>query len=388
MLKDGYVKTCQSYTEYCLESSIDTPRYTQESFSRECRKTRHRIEKRFQPKQPFDVTTPLDSTDFHKVDLNKYEITGLRVNTWGAENNQSKQVRLDLKGRKDGIDIAELVEQFKKEVAEHSPILATTPWTPETGKLLEISIPDLHLGLLSWNKETGMDYDIRVAREAYLSAVNAMVSWGKQHGAEQILIVVGHDLLNSDTPENTTAKGTRQDEDSRHVKSFEFAWRTVKDAIEICLSEAPTTAIFIRGNHDTNRITMVGEVIRAWFRDNSAFNIDNDPKDYKIYVWGKCMICHTHGHLCKHDKIPGIFATDFPREWGDTVHRTCRVGHGHTERVREFPGMTIEMVPSLGAPSAWTASSGYRSQRAAFGYIWDKEHGNEYVFKYRPKNDN
>lgn len=385
MLKDGYVKTCQSYTEYCLDAMVDLPRYSSESYSRTCRKIRQRIEKSSQPKQPFDVTTPLDSTDFHKVDLNKYEITGLRVNTWGAENNQNKQVRLDLKGRKDGIDVAELVEQFKREVAEHSPALATTPWAPETGKLLEISIYDIHLGLLSWAEETGGDYDLKIAKECFIDYVTRIVAWGKANCCERILFPVGNDLFNSDTPDNTTTKGTRQDEDTRWHKTFRETWQIVRDAIEICLSVAPTDVIIIPGNHDETRTVFLGEVIKAWFRNNSALTIDNSPKKYKVYTFGKVFVGLTHGHLTKGEKLPIIFASDFPAEWSRTTMRVIRIGHIHQEKVQEYPGIRLEWVPSGGEKSAWSAGSGYRSLRGAFGYLWDSDGGDEYVYKCRPR---
>jgi predicted phosphodiesterase len=378
--KNGYAETCKSYSNFVIETGFAL---STDSYSRACRKVRQKMEGSDRPVQPFDVTTPVDSTDFHNVDLGKYEVTGVRVNTWGSDNNQNKQVRLDLKTRSNSVDFAAMIEDFKREVAEHVPVTPNPAMCHSTNKLLEISIPDIHLGLLSWHRETGMDYDLKIARETYLEAVSAMVRWGVQHGIEKILLVIGHDLLNSDTPENTTAKGTRQDEDSRHVKSFEFAWQTIRDAIEICLAVADTQVIVVRGNHDSSRSIMVGEVIKAWFRTNTHFEIDNEPKDYKAMQWGKCLIGHAHGHLTKHDKLPGIFANDFPEMWGSTKHRTVHVGHGHTERVVEFPGMTVEMIPSLGAPSAWTVSSGYRSQRAAFGFIWDKELGNTHVYKHR-----
>ena len=381
--KVGYHDTCKSYSKFVLETP--EPYCSVESFTRMVRNRRQKIDGSTQPKEPKDVSTPTQATDFHDVDLAKYDITGVRINTWGSEQNQNKQVRLDLKTKVEGIDYEKIIESFREEVKAHHPASHHPP-VPRMvdGQLLEISIPDLHFGLLSWHRETGADYDIHIARRVYLEAIDRMLVWAVPYKLEKILLVIGHDFFNSDTPENTTTKGTRQDDDSRWPKTFEEGWKTVRDAVEKCLCLAPVKVLVIRGNHDTQRAFFLGEVIKAWFSQNPKVDVDNEPTDYKVFQFGKCLIGHTHGHLCKHEKLPGIFATDFSAMWGETIHRVVRVGHGHVEEVKSYPGMTVEMVPSLGAPSAWTASSGYRSIRSAHAYIWDKENGNQYIFKHKP----
>jgi len=380
----GYTATCGKYSEYALSGCyrICTP----ETFGRLCRKVRQKLEGTRQPKTPYDVETPLQATDFHKVDLGKYDITRVRVNTWGSDNNQNKQVRLDLKHKGNVIDMVELIEDFKKEVLDHFPQMPVTPEKRNGGSLLELAIPDLHFGLLAWDKQTGHNYNIKLARQAYIQAVDTMLEWASFCSQiDRILLVLGNDFFNSDTPENTTAKGTHQDEDARFQKSFTEGWKAARDAIDLCLTVAPVDVVIVRGNHDTQRAYFLGEVIGAWYEGNNNVSVDNDPNDYKAYVFGKNFIGLTHGHLCKHEKLPGIFATDFPKQWGQTIHRVAHVGHRHVNSVQEYPGLTVEIIPSLGAPSAWTASMGYRSARQAHAYLWDTLRGNQHIFKYRPE---
>lgn len=375
----GYFETCKAFSRYIVECKTDRP-YNSESYSRECRRVRSKMNNERLPAEPFDVETVLESTDFHEVDLGKYDVKKATLNTWGSATNQSKQVKLELSPRKNGFDVNGFVEFFLSQVKEHNPRLHTTPHHEDGGKLLEILIKDLHLGLLSWAQETGVDYDLKIAKDVFISAITKAVAWGKANSASRIMLVFGDDFFNSDTPDNTTAHGTRQDEDTRWAKTFTEGWEVVRDGIELCLSVAPTDVIVIPGNHDMTRTYFAAEALRAWFRNNTAFTIDNTPKKYKAYVWGSNFIGSTHGHLAKTANLPIIFATDFPKEWGSTANRVIRVGHLHSKMVEEFPGVTVERIRSSGAPSAWATESGYRSIQAGKAVLWDYRNGPEYEY--------
>lgn len=375
----GYVDTCRAYSRYLVECVTDRP-YNSESYSRTCRKIRANLEKKTPPQASTDVATVKDATDFHDVDLGKYDVKSAVVNTWGGVLNPNRQVKLELKPRKEGVDLEEMVRLFIEQTKNHVPALHTSPNNQPTGKLLEILIKDLHLGLLSWAHETGVDYDLKLAKQVFLSSINRAVDWGKRHGVERILFTFGDDFFNSDTPDNTTAHGTRQDEDTRWAKTFTEGWEVVRDAMEVCLSVAPTDVIVMPGNHDTTRTYFAAEVLRAWFKANTAFTIDNSPRKYKVYTFGQNFIGATHGHLTKPANLPIIFATDFPKEWGTSTNRVIRVGHLHNKMVEEFPGVTIERIRSSGAPSAWSTESGYRSVQAGKAVLWDAENGPEYEF--------
>jgi hypothetical protein len=41
--------------------------------------------------------------------------------------------------------------------------------------LLEVALMDVHFGMLAWGKETGTDYDIDIAEELFLYAVQDLL---------------------------------------------------------------------------------------------------------------------------------------------------------------------------------------------------------------------
>jgi len=234
---DGYEATIKAYEEYKGKFGDKS---TQESYARTCRRMRRELQSKFDPR----VTTLEDAIAFHEVDTSRFGVSSLTVNSWGQPGNLNTQVKVKLDPMERENSFKDLVQSFKDDVKNHKPQLITTPWTKQTGKLLEIKILDLHLGLLSWGAETGQDYDLKIAKEVFLEYVSKIVAWGQVMGCERILFPIGHDFFNSDTPENTTTKGTRQDEDTRWHKTFVEGWKVVRDALEVCLSVAPHRRLY------------------------------------------------------------------------------------------------------------------------------------------------
>jgi hypothetical protein len=251
--------------------------------------------------------------------------------------------------------------------------------------MVEINIPDFHMGLLAWAKETrNTDYDINIARDTYLEAVTHLVESTKMYNPAKFLYMIGSDFFNSDTLDNTTSHGTRQTEDGRFQKSFSVGWKTVRDAVEIMKQVADVEVVAISGNHDQAKAFYLGEVVSAWFENDRHVTVDNTPPYHKYKQWGKCLIGLTHGDATKPEALPQIMAHDVPQMWGDTVYRAWHTGHRHTRLVFESPGCVVEYIRSLASASDWTVRQGYRSMRECKAFVWDKQHGDIACINYKP----
>ncbi|MCH8236153.1 MAG: hypothetical protein IIC29_08520, partial [Chloroflexi bacterium] len=101
------------------------------------------------------------------------------------------------------------------------------------GYLLEMSIPDLHLGKLSDSTETGGEaYSAEAAVTAYHEAVEALLTYAEQFKIERILFPVGSDLLHVDSSANTTTRGTPQDTSARYQRLCKMARELMVDTID------------------------------------------------------------------------------------------------------------------------------------------------------------
>ena len=338
-----------------------------------------------------DVATVEQLVDYARVDLGKFEISKVRVGTYGSEKNPNRQVRLELLPTAGKLDMRSVVDDYIRECKEYVPlILKSPPVTPESGYMYEIHIPDLHQGLLAWSKETlSDDFDIKIARRDFLESTNALLNYAKPYRPEKIILCMNGDIFNSDSIENTTTGGTRQSEDSRFQKVFTEGWQMIRDAVDVLSGVAPVELVVIGGNHDMQRSYFLGEVLRAWYSSSQCVIVDNEPAAYKYKQFGECLIAWSHGHGSKMEQLPLIMATDVPQMWAATKFREFHVGHLHTSVTKGFmvaherPGVRVRQFNSMAPASDWTALKGYRSERIAGSVLWHKNRGAVAAFEHR-----
>lgn len=269
-----------------------------------------------------------------------------------------------------------------EELKAHSPDYTLPVRSTNTAsRMLELDIFDLHIGKLSWDKETGEDYDIDIAVKRYNKAVSEIVNSIDMTQVEKILLPIGNDMLNIDNKQGTTTMGTPQSTDSRFGKMFRTAKRLMISTIDKLSALAPVDVIIVPGNHDEQTMFTLGEVLDAWYNNNKEVNVFNSPKLRKYYKYGKNMIMFTHGDKEKHQELGMIAATEEPNMWAETLFREVHVGHLHKSKVisytnvDEFQGFKVRILPSLSGTDAWHYSKGYMAAKAATGFLWDKEKG-------------
>lgn len=265
------------------------------------------------------------------------------------------------------------VKNLKGEVLDWAKIVPN--------HLLEISIPDLHVGKLSWDKETGEDYDIDISIKRYKDAIEALISRVPLGCIDRILLPLGNDLLNVDNKMNTTTMGTPQSSDSRFGKIFRTVKSLMVETIDKLSQIAPVDVLIIPGNHDEQTMFTLGELLDVWYRESKQVKVYNSPKLRKYYQYGSNMMMFTHGDKEKHNELGLIMAHEEAKMWGQTKHREVHLGHFHkTKSIQyttgdEFPGFKIRILPSLCASDAWHYAQGYLSSKAAKAFLWHKEDG-------------
>jgi hypothetical protein len=76
------------------------------------------------------------------------------------------------------------------------------------GNMLEINIPDVHFAKMSWSGETGHEnYDTKIAEVIYDRAIDGLLFRAKAYRYDEVLFIVGNDLLQADDTENRTTSG-------------------------------------------------------------------------------------------------------------------------------------------------------------------------------------
>jgi predicted phosphodiesterase len=250
--------------------------------------------------------------------------------------------------------------------------------------MLEISIPDLHLGRLSWGVETGEDYDTSIAEDLYMKATKELWLRASIFPVQKIMLVVGNDLLNSDNSREETTAGTPMSEDSRWQRTFKRGVALVRNQVEYLRGRCPggVEVVVVQGNHDMERSHYLGAVIEAVYEKTQDVKVDNSPRKRKYKQWGTVMLGLTHGDKINHAKLPLIAAAEAPQIWASTTCRHIHLGHLHHKKETQFhsgsehSAVRVTVLPSLAATDPYHYDHGYTgTKRAAEAYLWGKKKG-------------
>ena len=290
-----------------------------------------------------------------------------------------------------------------KDIKQYSPKPKPIKYKKnDEGNLLEINIPDLHLGKQSWAEETGFkNYDLKIAVERFNTAIDEMIIEATANkNYEKVLFVVGNDLFNSDNayPYTQTTAGTPQQDDARWQKVFRTGRRLIIEAIYKLKQIAKVDVLVIPGNHDFQKSFYLGEVLEAKFENDPDVNINNSPRTRKYYKWGKCLLGFAHGNRKDEGEMRLLsnMKHECSKEWGETIYREWHCGDIHHYKelkqkgtsknidkyAEDIDGVMIKYLRTLMFSDEWEAKKGYISQKGAHMFCWNKEDGNTVEFKY------
>lgn len=249
------------------------------------------------------------------------------------------------------------------------------PKNIESDLLSVIPMPDLHLGMLSWEKETGNAYDLNIANKQIITTLENLIS--KTPNSEKILIPFLGDLFHTDNSTNMTlAHGNILDVDSRYPKMIAAGIKLVKLIIERALQKHKEVIVWIRqGNHDQHSSIALALTMQAVFENNPRVKVSVTPGQFDALKHGKCLIACTHGHTVAQAKLPLLMASLYPEYWGNTMFRRWYTGHVHHDEVIEHPGCTVEKLRAICGKDAWSHSMGFISGRDIKCDIWHKNLG-------------
>lgn len=260
----------------------------------------------------------------------------------------------------------------------------------KTSVLLNLS--DLHVGKLAWDKETGSDYDVDLAKQVFLEALNNLANQSiRCFNVEEFVLNIGGDFLHTNGSNNSTANGTiMNDVDSRYQKIFTKGLEILTTAIDFLSSfeDVKVKVFIVQGNHDLATSFYLGESLKAFYRKDKNVEILNDPHIRKYHKYGVSTYMLTHGD-CKDDGLPLTFATEKPDYFANSIYRYIFLGHLHKSSRKvyltenEVNGVVSRRLNSLSPTDAWHNANNYvGAKRMANALVFDKQNGQIAEFNY------
>lgn len=328
-----------------------------------------------------------DLYKFHKIDSRLYVIK----NYWSKVKSSGKFTSSVFAVKKDIAQSPTLqAEVFKELLSNHVPNLTTLNNYKIVKKesknnkekyLYELSLPDLHIGKLACEDESGEDYDIKIASERYKLAIEELLTRINTDNLEKILLPIGNDMIQVDNTKGQTTAGTQVDTDSRFHKIVNACKNLLIDTINQLSTLCPVDVIVVPGNHDTESMAFIGMILDAYYTKSKNINIINVAKPRKYYQYGDNSFMFVHGNREKHNQLGLIFASENPKLWADTKYRFVKIGHYHHNKKidvinnQEFQGYQFQILPSLSASDAWHNQNGYMSLKQAKSFLYSKNQG-------------
>jgi hypothetical protein len=294
-------------------------------------------------------------------------------------NKEGKASGQWVKSQLDQNRLREILEDAFAAMAEDVPRLAAIP--PQRpndydSHLCSVyTMTDCHVGMLAWHKESGDDWDVKIAERTLTACFEHMVA-GAPNARTGFINQLG-DFLHSDGMLPVTpSSGHVLDQDGRFSKIVSAAIRILRRLIDIALMKHERVIVLLgEGNHDMASSIWLRAMFKALYEHEPRVHVIDSELPYYAYQHGRTMLAFHHGHLSRNDSLPLLFASQFPSVWGATVKRYAHTGHRHHTEEKEHSGMTVVQHPTLAARDAYAARGGWISERQATAITYHTEFG-------------
>ena len=328
------------------------------------------------------------------IDLDDFEVVRFKANSWdvtlklptGPETMTNHQFLVEWK-RKAPCILALAMEKMLARV-EPAPAHTVTPMPAE--RMVEISLYDLHFGLLAWRAETGEDYDCDIAAQIVANTTAQLVARTAPLQPEYYLVPIGNDLFHVNDSTNTTPRsGNRLDVDTRLAHIIDVAEKSIEGMVEALADVAPVKLIWIPGNHDPQTSYWLLRVLAARYGDDERVDVDTSPMPRKYHAYGENLVGFAHGcdmSAAQQKGLPGIMADEAAHLWKPGQYREFHIGHTHKISEMNFVGaetygsVVVRTIPSLCGTDYWHFSKGFvETSKTAQYFVWNKTYGPESV---------
>ena len=289
------------------------------------------------------------------------------------------KTRVDVR---DQIDAATAMLDAMISEIKPLPVIPFRNKVASSDQFTVIPIGDPHIGLMTWSKEVGEDWDIKIADRVYRKVFKRLLS--NLPDTEECILVNTGDFFHADNIQGETSRSKHKlDLDGRHGKWLDAGFVVIRMFIDACLRKYKKVEfINVPGNHDDILGRAIGSYVWQLYRDNPRITVQKGDSPFQYVKRGKVLLGFAHGHTCKLSSLPGKMADDQFKLWGKTTYRHWITGHVHHNswlQFKEHPGCKVETVGIIPPKDAYAHGGAYGAARGIQGIIFDKKIG------YSPK---
>ncbi len=268
------------------------------------------------------------------------------------------------------LDIVEAVRDVISDYAGASHLIPE-PDVSHDNTFTVYPMADFHIGLMAYARETGENYDLKIARETLMQSMISVINQSPPSG-HAIILGLG-DMLHFDGYEPVTSRsGNFLDVDGRYPKVLRTALDIIRATIDLALQRHKTVEVrILPGNHDDQSAVALSLAFSLFYENNERVTFDDSPSRFWWKRIGKVFLGATHGDKTKMRDLPLVMAADNPQDWADSTYRRIYCGHFHNESSIEEGGVLVTTLRAPVAKDAYHSFSKYRSGRSVYSDTYD-----------------
>lgn len=270
------------------------------------------------------------------------------------------------------------LDAAERATASYRGLSSPAPGPAVADADLEVFYPlgDPHIGMLSWHRETGEDFDLQIAQQTLFDTVDLLVE--RAPAAEcGVLVNVGDFFHADDDNQRTAASGHKLDVDSRASKVAEIGFSLMRRMTDRLLEKHRYVKVInVCGNHDPKMSRMLAMWMAAVYEREPRVEIVPSENPFVYHRFGKNLIGVCHGDGAKPEALGSLMAADMPKWWGETEFRMWITGHIHHITRKELPGnVVVESFRTTASRDYWHHWKGYRAGRSLNAVVIHRENG-------------
>lgn len=280
-----------------------------------------------------------------------------------------------------------LVEQMETAKSAVSALCADIPpakpvkfkgQSVNNNEFCVVPLGDPHIGLMTWAKEVGHDWDLKIAHRVFDKVFNRMFS--RLPRTNEIILVNTGDFFHADNIHAESSRsGHKFDMDGRHGKWLEAGMVIMRMFIDYALHNyKQVTLINVPGNHDDLLGLSIGISTDMYYEDEPRVTVMRGENPFQYIERGEVLLGFAHGHTCKMPSLPGKMADDMYKAWGRTTYRHWITGHVHHrswQQYKEHPGCSVESVGIIPPKDAYAHGGAFGARRGLQGIVYDPSIG-------------
>lgn len=361
------------------------------------------------------IDTTIWSPIKHKLTGNIWTVNGkfgsVKEGDQRWKEAKNGQVKIEiLYERVSPINRTEFINDLISTLSNQSPKVDKIKYKENASNLVLMDIPDHHLGRLAYGKETGDNYDIKIAVERFDNATDYFIDelgyLQKRHSIEKVLLPFGNDFFNYSyaKPFPQTSNGTPQESDIRYQKMFTIGANLAVQTIIKASVLSKVKVIIVPGNHDEELTFYLGTALYYYFMNNPNVEVSISPTPRKYEQFGLNMLGFSHGQYESHERLFANMTFEDQKMWGETKFKYMFTGHIHhtLKRIKigddfiykvKYPnkpvvtsedlnGIIFDSRASLTSNDYYEASRGYIHVKGAECPVFNKERGKIHTINY------